>query len=348
MKVSIIVPVYNAEMFLKRCIESLLNQEDYVEYEIILVDDGSTDNSGEICEEYAKKFNKITVIHKKNEGVSKARNLGINNAKGDYITFVDSDDFVNKDMLKNFYNTVKISKSDMIFFGHNNININTNKVISYKAKKIINTKLDSFLRKDFIYYYKNFLLQGPFNKFYKKEIIDSFSIRFDESLRICEDAMFVIDFLKKSVSISSIEGCYYNYMQNGTENTLIRQFNVNEVEANWELYEDFLSLFEKQELYKNEIICVKEDFLNRFIVCLKKMFLKSKYSKERLICELKKFINDERLNEFKEVKYNSNLLNRFIYVGIKYKSVYLTYVCLKVYKMLKEKGKNAKTSNSNN
>ena len=96
-KLSIIVPVYNVDKYLERCIRSILNQT-YENFEIILVNDGSTDNSGIICENYSKVDSRIRVIHKKNEGVSSARNIGVDNAKGKYIGFIDPDDYINKYM----------------------------------------------------------------------------------------------------------------------------------------------------------------------------------------------------------------------------------------------------------
>ena len=97
--ISVVVPVYNVEKYLQRCVESIINQTEK-DIEIILVDDGSTDKSGSICDEYLGKDSRILVIHQKNQGLSVARNVGIKNSKGDYITFVDSDDYIHKDMLK--------------------------------------------------------------------------------------------------------------------------------------------------------------------------------------------------------------------------------------------------------
>lgn len=104
-KVSIIVPVYNVEKYLKECIESLINQT-YKNIEILLIDDGSTDNSKSICDNYSKKYEFIYTIHKKNGGLSSARNLGIETSKGDYLCFVDSDDFVSKDYVESMLNNL--------------------------------------------------------------------------------------------------------------------------------------------------------------------------------------------------------------------------------------------------
>ena len=100
--ISVVVPVHNTEKYLPRCIESLLEQ-DFYDFELLLIDDGSKDNSGKICDEYAKKDHRIQVHHKKNGGVSSARNVGIDMAKGKWICFVDSDDWVNKSYLSDFF-----------------------------------------------------------------------------------------------------------------------------------------------------------------------------------------------------------------------------------------------------
>ena len=112
-KISIIVPVYKVERYLENCIESIINQT-FKDFELILVDDGSPDRCGLICDNYAKKDERIKVIHKKNEGLSAARNSGIQIAKGEYIAFVDSDDCINKNMYETLYDTAIENKSDIV------------------------------------------------------------------------------------------------------------------------------------------------------------------------------------------------------------------------------------------
>lgn len=127
--VSVIIPVYNVEKYLNRCIKSVLGQT-YKNLEIILVDDGSTDNSSQICDEYKKIDSRIIVIHKENGGLSDARNAGINKATGKYITFIDSDDSIEKDMIEYLYLLMKKYKTKMSLCCHNIIYEKRNKVIS--------------------------------------------------------------------------------------------------------------------------------------------------------------------------------------------------------------------------
>ena len=112
--ISVIVPVYNVENYLKRCLDSIINQT-YQNIEIILIDDGSTDNSGNLCEDYKKIDNRIKVVHKTNGGLSDARNTGIKKAKGKYITFVDSDDYVEYDYVEYLYNLIKKYDTNISF-----------------------------------------------------------------------------------------------------------------------------------------------------------------------------------------------------------------------------------------
>ena len=117
MKFSILVPVYNVEKYLEQCVESLLNQTYKGEYEIILVDDGSTDSSGKICDEYAEKYPQIKVIHKKNEGLVSSRQTGIAEAKGEYSLFVDSDDFADTDLLLTVSDCIERNENpDMVIY----------------------------------------------------------------------------------------------------------------------------------------------------------------------------------------------------------------------------------------
>ena len=105
-QISIIVPVYNVEQYLQSCIDSIITQT-YTDWELLLVDDGSPDRSGEICDEYAKKDNRIRVFHKRNGGVSSARNLGLDKAQGEWVTFIDADDYILSDFIKGLYKPIE-------------------------------------------------------------------------------------------------------------------------------------------------------------------------------------------------------------------------------------------------
>ena len=139
--ISIVVPIYKVEKYINKCIESILNQT-YKNLEIILVDDGSPDNCGKIADEYAKKDNRIKVIHKKNGGLSDARNAGIDIVKGKYIAFVDSDDYIEKEYIEIMYNAIRTNKVKIVQCGINKVN-DDGKVLDsygYLDNELINSK----------------------------------------------------------------------------------------------------------------------------------------------------------------------------------------------------------------
>ena len=113
--ISVIIPVYNVENYLRECIESVLNQT-FRDFEVILVDDGSTDSSGDICDEYVEKDERVTVIHQKNGGLSVARNTGLSEANGKYVYFLDSDDYISENALATLLNIAENDSSDIVFF----------------------------------------------------------------------------------------------------------------------------------------------------------------------------------------------------------------------------------------
>ena len=209
-KVSIIVPVYKAEAYLHRCVDSILAQT-FTDFELLLIDDGSPDKSGEICDVYAQKDNRVRVIHKENGGVSSARNIGLNNACGDWTTFVDSDDFLDISSLEIMYELTNRYDSDLYCFKYritNEYNIGTNKQ-EYQNSTICNMSKDSMIKK-ILTYQTNC---GPYSKLFRTEKLKKH--RFDETLRIGEDLLLNISYisnLQKPIIQSNV--CVYNYYMN--------------------------------------------------------------------------------------------------------------------------------------
>lgn len=197
--VSIIIPVYNVERYLKECFDSLLLQS-YTNFEAIIIDDGSTDGSGTICDEYAKKDERFKVVHKKNGGAGSARNIGLNLAKGKYIGFIDSDDYVNVNYLKIM---VENSKSyDIIQC--NELMVFTNRIVPMHAISSGAYDNISFLEK----YIINWNCSLLHNKLFKKECIKD--IFFEEG-HIVDDEYFTYQCVLKSKNVLQIDECLYNY-----------------------------------------------------------------------------------------------------------------------------------------
>ena len=214
MKVSIIVPVYNVEQYLERCLNSLINQT-LKDIEIICVNDGSKDNSGKILEEYAQKDNRIIIINQENQGLSIARNNGMDIAKGKYIGFVDSDDWVDLDFFEKLYNSAEKNNAQMAVCSIIRLN-------EHRSKKYFTLQNDTVIE-DF----KEmcFILDIPqkcyvWNKIYLKEALDKHKIRFKEGVYY-EDLYFVPITLEKLNKIVTVPDTKYYYWKN--KNSIVFQ-----------------------------------------------------------------------------------------------------------------------------
>lgn len=198
--ISIIVPVYNAEQYLHRCIDSILTQS-YINFELLLVDDGSPDNCGAICDEYATQDSRVRVLHKENGGVSSARNLGLDNAKGEWITFVDSDDWVESEFLEKMMAT---ADAELVVGG--------NVRPSGELKQATDKLYDTASMADFLEEHLNgSLLRAPWGKLLRYSIIEHYHIRFDEHIRFGEDTIFIYKYLCQCQVVSTISSCGYHY-----------------------------------------------------------------------------------------------------------------------------------------
>lgn len=204
--ISVIVPVYNAENSLNICIESILKQS-YHNLELILVDDGSTDSSGSICDKFASTDKRIKVLHKVNEGVSVARNVGIEAAVGEYISFIDSDDYVQL----NYLSELSRCKCDLSICGY--ITKCGDTVVSETLPG--NEKYDGLNSIDYARIYSNNLMYMPWCKLYKRDIIMSNNLRFPVNISLGEDTMFVAEYLKyaKTAYMCNYAGYIYNTVE---------------------------------------------------------------------------------------------------------------------------------------
>ena len=213
-KISIIIPVYNVENFIAQCIESALNQT-YKELEIIIVDDGSKDASGIICDKYSKKDDRIIVIHKKNGGVSSARNKGLENATGKYVMFLDSDDFLQETACELLYNVIEANNMDYI--------IGNYIFTTYDGKKWHNPvfNMNESFDVNIKDYPKSFFVMNSIanNKIFRRDFIEKNNLRFLEGA-IAEDAIFCSLCYTKSPNSFYVNDIIFNYRQN-KENTSI-------------------------------------------------------------------------------------------------------------------------------
>lgn len=218
--ISVIIPVYNSQEYLPKCIESVLNQS-YSNLEIIIINDGSTDDSGKICDSYAQKDSRIKVIHKKNGGVSSARNIGLEEVTGKYIGFIDADDYIEIDMFKKLYENIKCDDYDISICNYNTIT---------KSNKIPNNILkeckDIFNNKEFLIGLFDKNLYGGYlvNKLIKKECIKD--VRFNENVSVLEDLLFLTEIHKNISKVYFDKNVFlYNYVQIETSATNVFKKN---------------------------------------------------------------------------------------------------------------------------
>ncbi|WP_418776247.1 glycosyltransferase family 2 protein [Holdemanella biformis] len=202
-QISIIIPVYNASKYVSRCIESILNQS-YKNIELIIINDGSTDNSLEICNKYKNSFSKIQIVSIENNGVSNARNIGIELCTSEYFMFIDADDWIEKNLLYDM--SCYIHESDLIVAGFEILY--PDMVYSYNIEKTETLSLNEFLD-NFDYYYRSTIINSPCSKIYKKSILKD--LRFNVNIRLGEDFDFNLKYLDMCKSVSVISGSSYIY-----------------------------------------------------------------------------------------------------------------------------------------
>lgn len=335
-KISIIVPIYNVEKYIEQCINSILNQS-FRDFELILINDGSTDRSGEICDIYAKHDNRIKVFHQVNKGPSATRNLGMSLSKGEYIGFVDADDIVSKDMYKEMYNFAVSNKYEIVACGYKEINYEKeieyqfiNPLTEYSELVGDNIKviLEDLLCKNQILGYASL-----WNKIYKRDIIIKNNILMKENIKIAEDLCFNIQVLNKVNKIGAINKVLYQYRRINT-NSIINN-KKNNLYLKFEAREEMLNVFKESKINKNVYLkCLKYENSNTitdYIGLIKEIIFSNKnlYQKYKDIKNLlleKYFINavkcfDKNYLTFKVlillyiIKFYLNIINneRFIW-----------------------------------
>lgn len=220
-KISVIIPVYNVENYLKRCLDSIINQT-YKNLEIILINDGSTDSSGMICDEYKKNDRRIKVIHKKNEGQSKTRNRGIDIATGEYISFIDSDDFIHKDFYKELMNLIKTNESTLAICGYQMFTKEEELKENKSAKK---TKLSKSEALGCLFDKQNYKIENYLcNKLYHRDLFTEIRMPIND---IYEDISIMYKLFDKATNISFISKDMYYYFQRA--NSSSRKVSVKNI-----------------------------------------------------------------------------------------------------------------------
>lgn len=314
-KLSIIMPVYNSELYLEKSIESIINQ-DFNDYELICVNDGSNDNSKKILEKYAKKNKKIKIINQENKGVIKARIAGYEAATGKYIAWVDSDDFIEKEMFSRLINAANENKADVVYCNYN-----------FYPKNVINKKkwFNNFEGNVDWKFVMNNTIQ--WNKIVKKELLDQVKITklFEEIGEGCYGIVLI-----KAKKIISINECLYNYrvghtsLSSNFENIdwykkVVKRANANLQYVTKEKYSnEWIEYYKYRYLYYNLILLIVSAYNNNkkvFLNCKKtikenELFGKkySKYLNKSFSKEKYMFLKYMGINSFTLLKISSKIL----------------------------------------
>lgn len=321
--ISVIVPIYNGKHTIEKCVNSLLLYDSNI-LEIILVDDGSTDDSWSVIEQYSLHYNNVIGIRQKNKGLSDARNAGILCAHGEYITFVDSDDYLEPGIYQECITIINQLKPDIIHFNYyidtkdgvwsaplNKLKRNTLLDRGYIEQYVIPSLINVDDKAD--YFCQNFV----WNKIYKKRIIDEYAIRFEESRRMWEDRLYLVHFSKHMNSMYSIPTCGYHYVIR--ETSLSHRFDKDILKIVMENYRQYVELFgEKYDLKQEYSVNYYTKLLNN---CVFNALDSSAGDLETIKLMLEDLIEDEEAVELYSLYVEKTSFDKKIGKAIRTKSV---------------------------
>lgn len=214
-KISVIIPIYNSGKYLEKCLSSVMNQS-FTDFEVIMINDGSKDNSSEICKKYVSKDGRFKYFYKENGGESSARNRGLKEATGEYVFFVDSDDYIELDCLEKLCEHLSEDDWDIVQCGMNVHNGNTIKKLIPPDKCYYNNE---FIKNVLCRSYHIFLFIAMTTKLYKKELLDNCGLSFDENVKVSLDCLYNTQLLPLISKVRQIDYVGYNYIQDNSTAT---------------------------------------------------------------------------------------------------------------------------------
>lgn len=251
MKISVIIPVYNVKPHLDNCIQSILKQ-DFADFECILVDDGSTDGSSEICDYWSRADSRIKVLHQNNQGVSSARNAGLKVATGEYISFIDSDDWVGNHYLSDLISAIEQNDSDLSVTGMRLFGKEGSDAIQIAPATDATIKLTQNDLDLFVELMSSNLLFGSVVKLYKSSIITQHNIRFDTNCDFGEDLKFNLNYLSHIATISTSSSSSYHYRQSNAHDTLSTKIRPNQFDIEYDQWHLLLNFFQSRNLLRHK------------------------------------------------------------------------------------------------
>lgn len=329
-KISVIMPVYNKELYLRNTIEAILKQ-DYENFELIIVNDGSTDSSKNICDEYARKDSRVRVYHIENGGVSNARNIGIGHATGDYIQFIDGDDCINEGVFNEYISILNKDKYDIIFSPYNKVDHEGNilKTVDLNYSGCTNKEeiLDEFVKNQVDTGYYGWIS----NKLIRLDIVKKHNLKFDEKITLAEDLDFFLDIYKYSAKYYFFHKISFNYLQEAQNSSSLLYDNLDyymQLLINLKM-KDFII---QSGYYKGE----NKNILNyRIVDYIFYVVFYTKLDKSNIKNKVKKLYENKNIMNSIQVKLTlsfKNIVIRFIRKN-RYK---LVYNCLYIRKVMRD------------
>jgi glycosyltransferase involved in cell wall biosynthesis len=316
-KVSVIVPVYNAEKYLDKCIESILAQT-FENIELILINDGSTDSSSKICDKYREKDSRVKVFHVQNSGPSRARNRGLELASGEYIQFVDSDDYIEENMTEDLVKEINRG-ADIAICGYKRIckdshgNIFTKNIDTYQEELISKERFLYKFGSLFRDYYINYL----WNKLYKAAFIKTNAIKFDEAIKWGEDLSFNLQYIDFCSIITITNKKLYNYV-NYNSNSITSKLNKDLFKIQSSMYKEVKGFLMNNHSYSGENKeSVDLKFSDTVYMCISDLFYsEDDHNKFHLREKIYSIIQDENVQEnlpyFKKGAFKKRILGKMI------------------------------------
>ena len=262
--ISVIVPVYNIEQYISKCLESIINQS-FKDIEIIVVDDGSTDQSGAICDMYAQKDERICVIHKQNEGLVRARKTGLENSTSEYITYVDGDDWIEKDAYLHMYNDALLTDAEMLLYNHFE-SVGSKDILIchgirsgfYDRKKIEKDIIPQMIAGEDFFEWRIFT--SVWDALFKRELIYDIQMQVDNRLTIGEDVACVLPAILSTSSMFISEKSFYHYRQSTT--SMVKRINdVVEERQKYSLLNGFMTDILRKSRWSKDLLQQWIDFM---------------------------------------------------------------------------------------
>lgn len=336
-KVSIIVPVYNVEKFISRCLDSLINQT-LKDIEIIVINDGTPDNSFDICKEYQKKDNRIKLFSKNNEGLGLTRNFGLKKAKGEFVAFIDSDDFIDLDFYERLYKNAIVNNVDAVYGNirlyNNEGSILSTDCIPFEDNSIISSKslLNNMLHIKVNDVVNNqFMGMSSVRSIYNRKIILENCIDFESERKyISEDLLFNLDFLNFSNSVSFIHDAYYYYCVN--LNSLSHTYRQDRFDKSIVLFNELINRCKNYGIYENVKNGLSSIFIGYVRTAIRQEIFESNKKYNEISTFIKEILNDKNVVFALKTKNYENF-KRFVFdYCLKIKCSFLVILIYKIFR----------------